>query len=72
MKICADSLGNSCVRICSVWCIAVISARNIFCSPTNLCGRFIFNRGFHMPYPACGETQNPLACFFGGVNDPSI
>jgi hypothetical protein len=72
VKICAGSLGNSCVRICRVWCIADISAHNIFCSPISLWGRFILSSGFQMPYPACARSHISLACCFGGVNDPSV
>ena len=72
MKICAGSLGNSCVRICKVWCMAIISAYRIFCNPISFWGRFIFSSGFHMPYLACVESHIPLACCFGGVNEPSI
>ena len=69
MKICAGSLGNSCVRICRVWCIADISVLSIFCSLINLWGRFILSIGFQMPYPACAGSHIPLACGFGGIND---
>jgi hypothetical protein len=72
VKMCAGLLGNSCVRICRVWCIADILARNIFCRPISLWGRFILRVGFHMPYPACAGSQDPLACGFGRVNDPSV
>jgi hypothetical protein len=36
MNMCAGSLGNSCVRICNVWCITDISAWSMFCSPISL------------------------------------
>jgi hypothetical protein len=72
VKICAGSLGNSYVRICRVWCIADISACNIFCSPISLWGRFILSSGFQMPYLACAGFHISLACGFGGENDPSV
>jgi hypothetical protein len=52
VKICAGSLGSSCMSICKVWCIAEISAQSMFCSPISLWGRFILYSGFQMPYPA--------------------
>jgi hypothetical protein len=72
MKMCAGSLGNSCVIICRVWCMADISARSMFCRPISLWGRFILCSGFQMPYPACVGSQKPLACCLGGINDPSV
>ena len=72
MKICAGSLGNFYIRIYRMWCIADISARSMFCSPISLWGRFIFSRGFHMPYPACAGSHVPLVCRFGGVNEPFV
>jgi hypothetical protein len=56
VNMCAGSLGNSCVRICNVWCIANISARSMFCSPISLWGKFILSSGFQMPYPACAGS----------------
>jgi hypothetical protein len=72
VKMCAGSLGNSCVSMCKVWWIADISARSMFCSPISLWGRFILCSGFQIPYPACVGFQKPLACCLGGINDPSI
>jgi hypothetical protein len=49
VNMCASSLGNSCVRVCNVWCIVDISAWSMFCSPISFWGMFIFSSGFQMP-----------------------
>jgi hypothetical protein len=72
VKMCAGSLGNSCVRIYKVWWIADISARSMFCRPISLWRRFILSSRFQMPYLACVGSHVPLACCLGGVNDPSM
>jgi hypothetical protein len=46
VKICAGSWGNSWLRMRSVWYMADISARSIFCSPISLLDIFILRSGF--------------------------
>ena len=72
VKICADSCGNSWLRISSVWYMAHISALSMFCSPISLFDIFILRNGFQMPYPALAGFHIFSENFLGGVNDPSV
>jgi hypothetical protein len=49
VKIYAGSWGNSWLRMSSVWYMADISARSMFCSPISLLDIFILRSGFQMP-----------------------
>jgi hypothetical protein len=46
VKICAGSWGNSWLRMSSVWYMADISPRSMFCSPISLLDIFILRIGF--------------------------
>jgi hypothetical protein len=72
VKICAGSWGNSWLRMRSVWYMADISARSMFCSPINLLDIFIFRSGFQMPYQALVSSHMFSESFLEGVNEPSL
>jgi hypothetical protein len=72
VKMCTGSWRNSWVRVSSVWCMADISARSMFCRPTSLFDIFILSSGFQLPYPALVASHISLVSFLGGVNDPSM
>jgi hypothetical protein len=72
VKICAGSWGNSWLRMSSVWYMADIPARRMFCRPINLLDMFILRSGFQMPYLALAGSHMLSESFLGGVNDPSM
>jgi hypothetical protein len=72
VKMCAGSCGNSWLRINSVWWMADISTRSMFCKPISLCAIFILSSGFHIPYPAFPGSHISTMILLGGVNDPSV
>jgi hypothetical protein len=70
VKKCAGSWGNSCLRMStSVWYMADICARSMFCSPSSLLDIFILRSGFEMPYPAFIGFHMFLESFLGGINE---
>jgi hypothetical protein len=72
VKICASSWGKSWLRVSSVWYMADISARSIFCSPISLLEMFILRSGFQMPYPVLAGFHIFSESFLGGVNELSV
>ena len=56
----------------SVWYMADISARRMFCKPINLLDMFIFRSGYQMPYLALTGFHMLSESFLGGVNDPPM
>jgi hypothetical protein len=69
VKICANSWGNSWLRMSSVWYTADISALSMFCSPISLLDIFILRSGFQMPYPTLAGSHMFSESFLEGVND---
>jgi hypothetical protein len=67
VKIYAGSWGNSWLRMSSVWYMADISARSMFCSPISLLDIFILRSRFQMPYPALTGSHMFSESFLGGI-----
>ena len=68
----AGSFWNVVVRSCRVWCMAIIYARRIFCSPGNLFAILRFLKGLYIPYHAYSYFHYRLFVCLGELNDPLV
>ena len=71
VKMNAGSLGNCVLIICSVSCIAIISARSMFWCPCSLLAIFK-PLGLWIPYPALSLRHSPGAISLGFIKEPSV